>query len=227
MGFANRLVLFDVDGTLVDVFHVHDRAFGKTLQGLFGVGGSLFDVDFSGDTLDNVIIAVARKKGLSVREVEAKRAVISNAYKRNFAREAERAKVKVLPGVRALLKGLDGKCSLGLVTGSPKKVARKILMKAGLWEHFGFGAFGDEGTDRSQLLKLAQSRAVERGFKRGKRFVVDDSVRGIRLAGKLGFETIAVCTGVESRRQLLAVRPDHLLMDLSKRDKILKIVCND
>jgi len=94
-----KLVLFDIDGTLVDLFSVHDKAFKKTLLDLYGVKGSLFDVDFSGDTLDNVVISIAKKHGLGEKEVEVKRKLITREYFKRFEGELERGNIKVLPGI--------------------------------------------------------------------------------------------------------------------------------
>jgi len=123
--------------------------------------------------------------------------------------------------LKKLVKELSKECTLGLVTGCPKKIAKVVLEKVKLWDYFKFGAFGDEGKDRTVLLKLATKRA---NVKVREKFVFDDSVRGIKLANELGFTTIATVTGPESEQQLRAVNPNFLFQNLSNTKKILNII---
>ncbi len=222
-----RLALFDIDGTLVDLFAVHEKAFPRVLMELYGVKGSLYDVDFSGDTIGNVVVRIAEKRGIGKQAAEAKRQLIHAAFGKVFREAIKEAEIKPLPGIKPLLEALAGKCVLGVISGNTREMAEIILSNAGLADHFSASAFGDEGRKREDLLELAESRAEKAA---GKRFqprdvlVFDDSIRGIKAAKKLGFAAVAVGTGPESERQLKEAQPDYYFNNLKATAKILRVL---
>ena len=105
---------------------------------------------------------------------------------------------------------------LGLVTGNLTRIGWRKLDRAGLKEWFRFGAFGEMAPTRAGLAKLAIRRARAEGWiGRGAAIaLVGDAPADVIAAKANGIRSIAVCTGISTREELLAEGPDVLLEDL-------------
>jgi phosphoglycolate phosphatase len=217
-GRASKLILFDMDGTLVDIGHVHREAVFSAVRDVFGVELQQ-DIPphvHQGNTQHNVMRAIGRVLGLDAEWVEAH---LDEAIRRQVEvtisildRDLQHV---VLPGVVSLLTALkDAGHALGLVTGTVSGVTNAVLERTGLGCFFGVCACGDEVADRLTLLQLAIDRAAQAcGWAppEGEGVVVGDAVRDIEAAKQLGVRVVAVATGITPMDELQCHAPDALL----------------
>jgi phosphoglycolate phosphatase len=222
----SKLILFDVDQTLVDALEHHEAAFRKAFKEIFNVDAELTEIDFYGKTVPNIIRELAVLKGIPRGEIESKLKETVEMAEYFFGESVKKGEIKVLPGVRELLEELKrANHLLGVVTGNPEGITQSILEKGKIRNYFDIFVYGSEGNDRVELVAIAISRA-ERKF--GAKFlgknvaIVGDSIHDIE-SGKPFGALIAVNTGFHSKEELMKHAPDYILHDLTD-PKILEIL---
>lgn len=222
-----RLLLFDVDGTLVSTDGAGRRALGRALQAVFGTTGSLDGYDLRGKTDPRIVLDVLEAVGLDREVVRARLDDCFDAYARALAGEIGSGRpVRTLPGIEELVRRLHGRSDvvLGLVTGNIEAGARIKLEPTGLWPHFRTGAFGSDHADRRQLPSLAARRAralTGHVFAPGQVLVIGDTPWDVDCARSFGARAIAVATGHYRRTELEACGPDLLLDSFADVERAL------
>jgi phosphoglycolate phosphatase len=227
-----RLVLFDIDGTLLTAGGAAARAFHRALLEVFGTAGRIEAHSFAGKTDPQIALELLTAAGLPREEVADGLPALWAAYLRELPGELEISRIRVFPGVRTLLESLEGAgngTALGLLTGNIRPGARLKLEAAGIaFERFTVGAFGSDHAERPELPAIAVRRAEQRFGHRftGKDIVIiGDTPHDISCGESLGVRTIAVATGSYSEEQLAACAPDYLFPTLEEfarvRDAIL------
>src|SRR5687768_7789642 len=158
-----RLVLFDIDGTLLTDRGASRDAFAAALAGVYGYAGDLARYDFSGRTDPQITHMVLRDTGLGPEEIEREMPRLWELYLTGLARNATRDRIRVMPGIPDLIETLHAHrdVSLALLTGNIEAGARLKLGGAELNPYFPFGAFGSDSADRTQLPPIAIRRAAE------------------------------------------------------------------
>jgi phosphoglycolate phosphatase-like HAD superfamily hydrolase len=124
---------------------------------------------------------------------------------------------KLCPGVAQVLERLTRRGTLlGLVTGNLTRIGWRKLERAGLRQHFRFGAFGEMAKNRAGLAKLAIREARTRGWiERGAVVsLIGDAPQDIQAARANGIRAISVKTGITPATELEALQPDELLRNL-------------
>lgn len=215
-----RLVLFDIDGTILTDRGASRSAFADALAQVYGYDGDLGRYDFSGRTDPQIAHMVLRDAGLSRDEVEASLPRLWEIYLDGLARNATPERVHVMPGIRELLAGLatHEEVVLALLTGNIEPGARLKLGGAGLNGYFPFGAFGSDSPDRTELPPIAIERASAH---LGKRFrgadvvIIGDSIYDVRCGVPYEATTIAVASGKTPAETLRAENPTHFFADAS------------
>jgi phosphoglycolate phosphatase-like HAD superfamily hydrolase len=215
-----RLVLFDVDGTLLLARGAGRRALGRALVDVFGTAGDLDGYDLRGTTDTKLVHDVLGATGLARARVEADLPRCFEAYARHLTQEiGDGAGVALLPGIAALVPRLHaGGALLGLLTGNTEAGARIKLGPTGLWPYFRTGAYGSEHSDRRCLGPLAASRAALLAgceFPPERVVVVGDTTHDVDCARAFGAVAVAVATGQVPREDLARAAPDHLFDDFS------------
>ncbi len=225
-----RILLFDLDGTLVLTGGAGVRALDRAFQNLYGLQEAGRGVPFHGRTDLRIIRDIVERK--LHRPMGADEAVaICDRYLPYLEEEVQRsAAYRILPGVPALLTLLAarGDCLVGLGTGNVEAGARIKLARGDLNRFFPFGGFGSDAEDRVELLR----RAVARGEARrgpgadgpAQVVVIGDTHLDVESGRALGARTVAVATGGESAAALEQARPDVLLADLSDAEAFLRIL---
>ncbi|MCX5885885.1 MAG: HAD family hydrolase [Proteobacteria bacterium] len=225
-----RLVLFDIDGTLMLLDNVANNAFSAMAKELFGVEASIFDVRCSGKTDSLILEEVLLAKGIDEREIEAKKKLAFERYCFYFENYLNNGdSYRIYPGVIPLLENLSNDLSVhvGLLTGNVEFTAWKKLEKAGLHQYFSFGAFGNESKVRSELVGIALERAKEKlgiTFAGREAVIIGDSVHDVKCGKEYGTRSIAVATGFHSKEELLSAEPDVLFDDLSDYRKVIDVI---
>lgn len=223
-----KLLLFDIDMTLVDTGGAGRMAMVKAFHELFGADGELGDVSFAGRT-DTLIL----RDVLAVHDIRWTREVEHDFQQRYFVHLQEEI---VKPGSRAIKPGIAEllpllrqrpDCALGLLTGNWREGARIKLQHFGLYDFFRVGAFSDDSAIRSDLPKIAAARFCQlwqQDISPQNVFVIGDTPLDVACAKPFGARTIAVATGSSSKSQLEAASPDYIFQDLSDVQAFLKMI---
>jgi phosphoglycolate phosphatase-like HAD superfamily hydrolase len=225
-----KLLLFDIDGTLLRVAETGREILTGALASIIGRPIKTTGIRFSGRTDIPIIREVLVKSGCSIDEAEELLPSATEAYKEHGLRLLERpGSVRVLPGVPELLAILAARDDvlLGLVTGNIREMAYAKLSAAGLADYFAFGAFGSDHEERHRLPPLALRHAETQAGRRfsGKDVVIIGDTEFDVLCGKaLGVFAVAVATGRFDRSYLSAYEPDLLLDDLRNVEGFLNSV---
>jgi phosphoglycolate phosphatase-like HAD superfamily hydrolase len=220
---AKRLLLWDIDGTLISTGAAGQGAIVRATAEWFGGDGNLDGVEIAGRTDLAIAHQILRKYGAPVTDGNAR--AFLDIYLRMLAEELPRREGRVLPGVLELLERLASHpdTTLGLLTGNLERGAKLKLEHYDLWRFFAFGGFADDHHDRNQLGPFAISRALEGTgitFAGAEIDVIGDTGHDVACGKAFGARTIAVATGSWSREQLAPHGPDFLFDDLSNVDEV-------
>jgi phosphoglycolate phosphatase-like HAD superfamily hydrolase len=222
-----RLLLFDIDGTLLSARGAGRRAVKAALERVYGTVGAIDRYDLGGKTDQRIVFDVLESAGLSREAVRERLDDFFDAYARGLVEEiGDGRNVATLPGVASLIERLHGTdgALLGLLTGNIEEGARIKLTPTGLWSYFSVGAFGSDDVDRRRLPSLAARRAhalVGYAFRPEEVLVIGDTPLDIDCARAFGAVAVAVATGFHSRADLLQHGPDLLFDDLSDVDRVV------
>lgn len=221
----NRLILFDVDGTLIHSGKAGRRALSKALHELCGVPDGFKGIDFAGKTDLQIMREGLAKLGLC--PLDGYLSSLTELYLARLREEVSIAPGQVGVGVRELLETIRGKehLPLGLLTGNLERGARVKLEPLGLNPFFPFGAFGSDHEDRNQLLPIAIQRLRQlRGISLSPAdcVVIGDTPLDVECARVHGSRSIAVATGPYSIEALVRTDADLVLPDLSATSSILE-----
>jgi phosphoglycolate phosphatase len=217
---AVKLVLFDIDGTLVDSGKQPRRAFAEALMEVYGESGDVYTYEFSGKTDPRIMLDLLVGAGRSRDDVVSWLHAARDAYLERLDAILVRERMRLLPGLPELLDALAGRddVALGLLTGNFERGARIKLARFDLNRYFPFGSFGDDRFDRDELPPVALERAKEvlgRSIHPDDAVIVGDSLLDISCARAHGLKCLAVATGWTSSEKLAAARPDWLVDDLA------------
>ena len=211
-----RLVLFDIDGTLVLSKGAGRRALGAALLRVYGTTGLIDGYDFRGKTDPRIVTDLMGAAGLAPEVILAGLGDCFEAYARGLTGEIGDGQcVTLLPGVADLVRRLDiaEGVVLGLLTGNIEEGARIKLAPTGLWPYFRTGAFGSDDGDRRRLPSLAARRAqalTGHAFRPEEVLVIGDTPLDIECARAFGAVAVAVATGFHPYADLEAEKPDLL-----------------
>jgi phosphoglycolate phosphatase len=224
-----KLIIFDLDQTLVDFISVHDEATQELFSRFFGVDAKLTEIDFAGRSLADNFLELAKLKGISEAEVSKNSHELVESYERIFGEKlAKEASDHVLPGVKKLLEELSKTENfVVLYTGDSAGIVDRVLKATGLGKYFKFAVYGTETPTRVGMVRLAVGRAESitgKKFNEKDVVIIGDSLRDVNSGKQLGAMTIAVATGFHSTEKLLASKPDYLFKSLKNYRKVLQAI---
>jgi phosphoglycolate phosphatase-like HAD superfamily hydrolase len=211
-----RLLLFDVDGTLLSPGPGARRVFAESLVEVFGTCGDLDGYRFEGKLDPGIVAELMLAAGIedSVVARDARRALDRYVWRLEEALAEERPVLK--PGVLPLLDAIEarGDAVLSLLTGNVERGARAKLSAVGIWSRFRFGAWGDERPLRTELGPVALARAREVtgiAFSPADTVVVGDALSDVACGRALGARVVAVATGRTTAADLASAGADVVL----------------
>ena len=220
-----RLVLFDIDGTLVRPCGLGRRSLEQAFSERFGVAGVYEGVPFHGRTDPDILNEGIARVGAAPDEIPW----LLERYLDLLEIEVKSGPELLLPGVRPILTALSARSDtvLGLVTGNVRRGAQIKLSRDGLFDFFAVGAFGGEAPDRTGLVRLARRRAADlvgHEVEAHRAFHVGDTTNDVVAARDGGVRSVAVATGGEDLESLRDADPDHLFPALEPTAAFLEVV---
>jgi phosphoglycolate phosphatase len=230
---GERLVLWDVDGTLLRSNGVAQRAFDVAAEHVLGRPPGEHEVRMSGKTDPLIALEILLFAGLSEEEAHERLPEVVERLETELAeaRELVREQGHVMPGVETVLAELhdDPGVVQSVLTGNTAANAAVKLEAFALdrWLDVEVGAFGSDDSDREQLVPIALDRVRRlRGRDLGPEdvWVVGDTPRDLACARAGGARCLLVATGRYSLDELEAEDADELLPDLTDTDRVLKLL---
>jgi phosphoglycolate phosphatase-like HAD superfamily hydrolase len=211
------VVLFDVDGTLIDTGGSGTRSWRAAFEKLYGVPADIGEFSTAGQTDPQVALATFRGAlGRDPAPDELGR--LYAQYLMYLAQDIWTSeRYRVLPGAEQILARLaDAGVLIGLVSGALEGAARTKLMPANLNRFLIFGAYGSDSPDRAELTRLAIEKAsrLHGQLSPDEAYVVGDTPLDIDAANAAGAESVGVASGSYSVDQLESAGADHVLGSL-------------
>ncbi|MBI4655352.1 MAG: HAD hydrolase-like protein [Elusimicrobia bacterium] len=216
-----KVILFDIDGTLIKAGGAGLRALNRAVKEMCGVDDvcSRFKLQGSTDKTNfkNAFISAFKRKP-SRREI----ILLEKKYIKYLPEEIENSirnkRYEKIRGIEKLLKVLAGRknVSVGLGTGNLKQGAFIKLKPSGFLKYFAFGGFGCDSAVRSRVIKKAVKRA-ERVLKRKISplgvYVVGDTHLDVIAAKQAGYHSGAVLDGFGDEKEIMKNSPEIVQKD--------------
>ncbi len=226
-----KLVLFDIDETILHSDGVGRRAMQAALTTVLGRDIDAAGHNFSGKTDPQICFELLGALGYEDVFIEQQLPSVFNEYLSVLEHEIARASsYRLHRGVSALIDALskDERCRLALLTGNIESGARLKLRPFDLNRHFPCGAFGSDAADRLKLPEIAHKRAHKTfegvDFSREDIVVIGDAVNDVLCAKGYGVTSVVTCTGRTSRDELIALSPDYLFESLEDTDSVCRAI---
>jgi len=224
---SRRLLLFDIDGTLLTSARAGRQALIDGMQSQFGIKEDLAGVSLAGATDGAIAKALLAKNGIPVTQENA--ACLLEGYLRHLSERIRCHPGNLMPGVLELLRHLCLRpdCVLGLLTGNLERGAKIKLTFYGAWHFFVFGAFADDHDNRNELGNVARVRAYKiYGFEFPPEhiYVFGDTPSDIHCGKAINARTVAVATGEYSAEELSQFQPDFLFKNLLDKRRVLHLL---
>ena len=223
-----RLILFDIDGTLVRGGPAKS-AFLGAMADTYGTVGDPERVSFGGKTDPQIAREILTEAGLERAAIDDGFPTLWERYLSRLEPALQTHPMAVLPGVHQLLDALArlDDVALGLVTGNIAGGAKLKLDSAGIWDRFEIGSYGSDHEERDELPSIALGRAKERWgrtIEARHALIVGDTPRDVACGRACDIRTVAVATGTYAAEALLAAGADHVLEDLSATDHVITLL---
>jgi phosphoglycolate phosphatase-like HAD superfamily hydrolase len=226
-----KLVLFDIDGTILLTDGAGKRAIHRALLEVYGSTGP-HDHRFDGKTDPQIVRELMRIEGHADAHIDDGMAQLFDRYLEYLEDELRNgsADVRVMPGVPELLDRLDehDDVILGLLTGNLAAGARAKLSAAGIDPNrFSIGAYGSDHETRAELPAVAQRRAQQElglSIHGNDVVVIGDTPADLSCGRAIGARAIGVATGHYSVEELSSHEPAAVFADLSCTDDVVRVI---
>lgn len=227
-----RLVLFDIDGTLLTTDGAPRRAFHRAMLEVYGTAGPINAHRFDGKTDPQIARELLTRAGLPDEAVDNGLPALWSSYLRELGVELARPThaTTVLPGVFDLLDRLErtrADVLLGLLTGNIREGAALKLGSAQIRTAFRIGAFGCDAERRDALPAIAVDRAralTGHTFTRDHVVIIGDTPSDVTCGAALGARAIGVATGRHDAPELQAAGAAAVFADLSETDLVVATI---
>lgn len=206
-----RLVLFDIDGTLIRTGGAGQKAFEEAFRDGFGIGDATRSMSFAGRTDTSLV-----REGFLLHQIPTTPENFQKffeVYLRWLEVLLKRLNGEVCPGVHEFmtqLERLESPPAIGLLTGNIRRGAELKLGHYGLWNHFSFGGFGDDHEERNRIAEIALARGRERlgnELTGEEVLVIGDTPLDIACARAIKARVLAVGTGQYTAEELAVENP--------------------
>jgi phosphoglycolate phosphatase-like HAD superfamily hydrolase len=225
-----KLILFDIDGTLIWPDGAGRLAMSRALAEVCGASGLADSLPMAGKTDWQIAAELLKAAGLDPAAVEAALPRCFEAVARHMLQTARERHLHPCAGVPQLLARLSAHSQvvLGLLTGNLAMTAPVKLRAAHLDPVlFRVGAYGSDGLHRSQLpaVAIARAEALTGHMFRGKNVVIlGDTPADVTCGRHLGVIAVGVATGHHSQEVLSAAGADYVFPDLSDTQAVMQVL---
>ncbi|HVH09082.1 MAG TPA: HAD family hydrolase [Gemmatimonadales bacterium] len=230
-----KLVLFDIDGTLLMTDGAGRRAIARALVDEVGTPGPIEHYRLDGKTDPQIVRELLALAGHPAAADDARIAAVCNRYVDHLREELAQPtqRTRLLPGIRELLDALApreaaGQALVGLLTGNLAAGAALKLHSAGLDPgRFRVGAYGSDSARRAELPAVAAERAAAltgRRFTGSDVIVVGDTPADVACGAPIGAHTVAVATGSYDTAALEAAGATHVFPTLGDTAAVLAAI---
>lgn len=226
-GRSPKLLLFDLDGTLVSTGGAGLKALDRAFEELHGLKRAMRGISPAGKT-DPLIVREIFEKKLERRPLLEELSAVCGAYLEFLPEEIGRSQdYRVMEGIPPLLEKLKGRedVVLALGTGNLEKGARIKLEPSGLNKYFPFGGFGSDAEVRAEVLRAGVRRAeaqAGRPFLLKDVLVIGDTILDVQAGKAIGAVTVAVACGHGKCEDLYAAEPDIYMDDFQDAAPLLE-----
>ncbi len=222
-----KLLLWDIDGTILHTGKAGETALGHAMEKLHGMTRGLQGLEIAGRTDKWIVEQLLAREGLPHGEKEITRFL--DEYVERLAEELPRRQGGLHPGILGILEEAHRRSDLvqGLLTGNIEKGARLKLSRYGVNHFFQFGAFADDSSVRNELGPHAKKRAHDHHgeeFPPERIYIIGDTPHDVACARAIGAKAIAVATGSFSVEQLQACGADAVFTDLAHPEKFFRLL---
>ena len=226
-----KLLLFDVDQTLISTGGAGIRALNRAFQKLYAVENAMEGILPHGKTDPGIIREILHSHPVpSLNDgFPTSMTAILESYLEFLDNEIDSTpSYKILPGIEGILNSLSGRSdiAIGLATGNVEAGARIKLERGNLNRYFPFGGFGSDSENRTELVRYGAERAAAyMGYRpdAGNVFVIGDTPRDILAGREAGFLTVGVATGKYSKEELKESGATVVISDFEQeRDQFLR-----
>jgi len=225
----DRLVLFDIDKTLLVGSRFHYNALKNALSEVYGIEYPKSIINMQGMTDLKIICTTLSMENIDLKTIKNGLDECMELMYQNYKITLQKNELTVLDGVNQLLEDLKHhRIPVGLVTGNMQAIAWLKLEKVGLDQYFQFGGFGDRVLKRSELVKNAikDSQKTLGLIDKKNMFLIGDTPRDIIGGQKCDVNTIGVATGDFSVEELFTAGADYVIEDLKDTMRIMNIILN-
>jgi phosphoglycolate phosphatase-like HAD superfamily hydrolase len=215
-----RLVLFDIDGTLVHTGGAGTKAFARTFAHEFSLHHGTEKMKFAGRTDVGLVREFLRIHDLPETAGNFQRFFDRYVFWLDYVIAHSRG--EECPGAKAFvlsLLHLPKPPRLGLLTGNIQLGAEIKLRRFGLWDFFEFGGFADDHEDRDHIAAAALARArrvMGADLKPDEIVVIGDTPFDVRCGKFIGAKVLAVATGGSKLEELKPLKADWTVADLTR-----------
>jgi phosphoglycolate phosphatase len=224
-----KLLLFDIDGTLVLTGGAGIRALNRAFQQVVGIDNAMDGIRPHGKTDPAIVREIFMARGPEGHSPDVVVQIL-DAYVSFLPDEVRQSKTyRILPGIHSFLEAFKNhpRIAFGLATGNVERGARIKLERGNLNSYFSFGGYGSDAEKRSHLVQ----RAAEKGIgcygqiiAPEDTFVIGDTPRDIEAGKEAGFRTVGVATSDYTREHLEEAGADLVMSDFEKdRDQFLRV----
>lgn len=228
-----KLVLFDIDGTLLSAGRAPRRAITRALKDVFSITDSLDGLpptSFAGKTDPEIVRSILERNHYPANNWKKKLPEFFERYLQALREELPgEKKARLYPGVRELLDDLSssGRAVLGLLTGNIREGAYIKLSHFGIDRYFTAGGFGSDSPNRRELTAFAMRRVKEstgREFTSRDIVIIGDTFEDILVSKEAHARSVIVTTGFFTREELAKAEPDYLFEDFSNTTAVIEAV---
>jgi phosphoglycolate phosphatase-like HAD superfamily hydrolase len=213
-----RLVLFDIDGTLVRTGGAGVKAFRKVFETEFNAVDGFENLKFAGRTDTSLVREFFIVHGVPATKPNFQR--FFECYVFWLDHILAQSETRTCPGIVSFieqLKVLPQPPLLGLLTGNIRLGAEIKLRHFGLWQEFETGGFADDSEDRNEIAAIARRRGcrlLQEELRPDQVLVIGDTSLDIRCGRSIQARVLAVATGGSTLEELKEYEPDWLLPTL-------------
>jgi len=224
----NKLVLYDIDGTLITAGGAGTRSLNRAFNSLFGIEEAFRTISMAGKTDPQIIREGLKLHGMDHLDGNVDKMI--GQYLFYLKEEIDNPMRHIMPGIKESLDLFGAKgMTIGLLTGNLEKGAKIKLTPFGIFDYFNSGAFGSDHEDRDELLPIAIEKYKTQGLEFSPQdcFVIGDTPRDVQCAKVHGAYCIAVATGPYSVADLQNTEADIVFGSLKDVDKCYSFIVSN